>query len=134
MSQENVELVRSAIEAYIAGDREAYFDFFTEDVEIRPDVSRWPEAKPFRGREEFRRFNAEIDEEWEGGGTAALREIFPVGDRVVARADWGGTGRASGIDLRSSLTAIYTIRGGRISKMEFFFDHAQALEAAGLSQ
>ena len=63
---ENVELVRSAIEAYIAGDREAYLDFFAEDVEGRPDVSRFPEAEPFRGREEFRRFLAEIDQGWEG--------------------------------------------------------------------
>ena len=134
MSQENVEMVRSATEAYIAGDREAYLDFMAEDIEIRPDVSRFPEAKPFRGRVEFRRFLADIDEGWEGGGSAVLREIFPVGDRVVARADWGGRGRASGIDLRSSLTSIYTIRDGQISKIEYFFDHAKALEAAGLSE
>jgi ketosteroid isomerase-like protein len=57
-----------------------------------------------------------------------------VGDRVVARADWGGRGRASGIDLRSSLTSISTVRDGRIVKIEWFFDHAQALEAVGLSE
>ena len=60
MSQENVEIVRRAVEAYIAGGREAYLDF-AEDVEGRPDASRFPEAEPFRGREEFRRFLAEID-------------------------------------------------------------------------
>jgi ketosteroid isomerase-like protein len=63
-----------------------------------------------------------------------IKEVFPVGDRVVARADWGGSGRASGIDLRSSLTSICTIRAGRIVKIEWFFDHAQALEAVGLSE
>ncbi len=57
-----------------------------------------------------------------------------MGDRVVARADWGGRGQASGIDLRSSLTSIYTVRYGRIAKIEYFFDHAQALEAAVLSE
>ena len=57
-----------------------------------------------------------------------------MGDRVVARADWGGRGQASGIDLRSSLTGIYTVREGQITKVEFFFDHAQALEAVGLSE
>ena len=135
MSQENVELVKAAIEAYIAGDRDAHLDFYTEDVEGYPDVSRFPEAKPFRGREEYRRFLAEIDEGWEGGASSgAIREIFPVGDRVVARADWVGRGRASGIDLRSSLTSINTVRDGRIVKIEYFFDHAQALEAAGLSE
>jgi ketosteroid isomerase-like protein len=134
MSQENVELVRSSLETYDAAGGDAYLDFFVDEVEVCPDVSRWPEAKPFRGREEFGRFIADIDEAWEGGGSANIREVFPVGDRVVARFDWGGRGRASGIDLRSSLTAIHTVRDGRIVKIEYFFDHAEALEAVGLSE
>ena len=134
MSQENVELVKAAIEAYIAGDRAAHLDFYAEDVEGYPDVSRFPEAKAFRGREEYRRFLAEIEEGWEGGASAVIREVFAVGDRVVARMDWGGRGRTSGIDLRSSLTSISTIRDGRIVKIEWFFDHAQALEPLGLSE
>jgi ketosteroid isomerase-like protein len=133
MSQENVELVRSASEAYIAGDIDAYADLMAEDVEVRPDASL-PDAKPFRGREEFRSFLTDLDQGWEGRGRAEIREVFPVGDRVVARGDWGGKGRASGIDLRSNLTAIYTIREGRITKVEYFLDHAKALEAAGLSE
>jgi ketosteroid isomerase-like protein len=133
MSQENVEVVRATVDSYAKGDRDAYLGFFAEDVEVRPDVSRFPEAKPFRGREEFRRFLADIDQGWEGGGTAVLSEIFPVGDRVVARADWGGRGRASGVDLRSSLTSLYTFQDGQIIKIEYFFDHAKALEAVGLS-
>ena len=136
MSQENVEIVRAAYRAYIAGDREAYLDFFAEDVEAHPDASRFTEAEPFRGREEFRRFLAESDEDWEGGASSGeIREIFPVGDdRVVTLADWGGRGRASGIDLRSSLSSITTHEDGQITKFEFFFDHAQALEAAGLQE
>src|SRR6476619_432126 len=109
MSQENVELVKASIEAYIAGDRELALDFYTEDVEG------------------YRRFLAEIEEGWEGGASAVIREVFAVGDRVVARMDWGGRGRTSGIDLRSNLTAINTVRDGRIVKSEWFFDHAQAL-------
>jgi ketosteroid isomerase-like protein len=134
MSQENVEIVRRTMKAYMVGDREAFYDFMAEDIEIRPDVSRWPEAQPFRGLEEFRQFNAEIDQDWEGGARAEIKEIFPVGDRVVARTAWGGRGRASGIDLRSNLTGIFAVQDGRIVKIEYFFDHAQALEAAGLSE
>ena len=135
MSQEDVELVRSAHEALRRRGADAYLEYMAEDVEVHPDSSRFPEAKPFRGREEFRRFFAEIDQVWEGGASLSeIREIFPVGDRVVVRADWGGRGQASGIDLRSSLTAINTVRDGQITKIEFFFDHTQALEAAGLSE
>ena len=67
MSQENVELVRASVEALRRRGADAYLEFMAEDVEVHPDLSRFPEAKPFRGREEFRRFFAEIDEGWEGG-------------------------------------------------------------------
>ena len=134
MSRENVELVRSAVEAYNA-DPEAYLAFMAEDIEVRPDASVFPEAKPFRGRDEFRRFLAEIDEGWEGGDKLGIiREVFAVGDRVVTRTDWGGRGRASGIDLRSSLSAVFDTRDGQIIRIEFYFDHAKALEAAGLRE
>ena len=135
MSQANVEIVRRTIDAYNTGDRDASFDFIAEGVEVYPDVSRFVEAKPLRGRDQFRRFLADLDQGWEGGGTGLIKEVFPVGDdRVVARAEWGGKGRASGIDLRSSLSSIYTIDDGEIVKIEYFFDHAEALKAAGLSE
>jgi ketosteroid isomerase-like protein len=134
MSEENVEIVRMTTDAYNAGNREASFDLIAEDVEIYPDAG-FTEAKPFRGREHYKRFLADLDQGWEGGGTGVIKEVFPVGDdRVVARGEWGGKGRASGIDLRSSLTSIYTVRHGKISRIDFFFDHAEALEAAGLSE
>ncbi len=136
MSQKNVEVVRAYNEAYNAGaDAFANFlnDFMAEEVEIVPDASRFPDAKPFRGREEFGRYVAGIDEDWEGGGSAEIKELLPVGDdRVVSRVDWGGKGRASGIDLRASLSSVFTVRDGQFTKIEFFFDHAQALEAVGL--
>jgi ketosteroid isomerase-like protein len=128
-----VDLVRRSIEAYVAGDVDAYVEFFAEDVEVFPDVSL-PEAKPFRGREQFRRFVAEVAEGWEGSATADIQEIFSAGERVIARADWGGKGRTSGIDLRSNLTSVCTFRDGKITRIEYFFNHAEALEAAGLSE
>jgi ketosteroid isomerase-like protein len=134
MSQENVEIVRRAVEAYIRGDIDAYLGFIVEDVEICPDASVFPEANRFIGREEFRRFLDEIAEGWEGGAHTTLTEIFAIGERVVVRSQWGGKGRESGIAVRSNLTGIYSVRGGQIVRIEFYFDHAKALAAAGLSE
>ena len=63
-----------------------------------------------------------------------LREVSEVGDdRVLIQGDWGGTGSVSGIDTLSSLSAVYTIRDGRISSAVYFFDHDRALKAVGLA-
>ena len=42
--------------------------------------------------------------------------------------------RASGPEANIELTSVFTVRKGRIFGMEFFWDHAEALEAVGLSE
>jgi len=56
------------------------------------------------------------------------------GDRVVQRGEWGGEGIASGIRATSSITGMFTIRDGQISRIELFFDHDRALKAVGLEE
>ena len=41
-----------------------------------------------------------------------------------------GHGPESNIEV----TGVYTVRKGRIVRMEYFWDHAEALEAVGLSE
>jgi ketosteroid isomerase-like protein len=134
MSQENVELIRAAAATYNAGDLDAHLALYAPDAEWVPDTSRFPEASPPHGRDEIGRF---IEGTRDGFMNLRyeLSEVFAVGaDRVLARGEWGGLGAASGIEMYSSLTTVWTVRHGEISRTEFFFDHAEALEAAGLSE
>jgi ketosteroid isomerase-like protein len=61
-----------------------------------------------------------------------LRDPIAVGDRVIARVCWRGFGR--GPQSQMQWSNAFTIRDGRILKVQFFWDHAEALEAAGLSE
>ena len=54
--------------------------------------------------------------------------------RPSRRDDTSGVARASGPDLNMELTLVFTMRKGRIFYLEFFWDHAEALEAVGLSE
>jgi hypothetical protein len=63
---------------------------------------------------------------------AFVSDLLHIGDRVVARFTWKGEGRGPAMDFE--LTVAYTIRGGRILNAEFFPEHNEALEAAGLSE
>jgi hypothetical protein len=55
-----------------------------------------------------------------------------VGDRVATRLIWRGAGRGPEADLE--VTTVTTVRKGRICDVEFFWDHAEALETLGLSE
>jgi ketosteroid isomerase-like protein len=45
---------------------------------------------------------------------------------------WRGAGH--GPDLNMEVTLVFTMRKGRVVCQEFFWDHAKALEAAGLRE
>jgi ketosteroid isomerase-like protein len=133
VSEANVEIVKRATDAYNTGDIDALMSFYAPDVEVFPDASVFPEAGPLHGREDCRRWLEEIAMAWVNAQNVT-REVFAVGgDRVVHRGDWGGEGVASGIETTSSVTGIFTIRDGVISRVEYFFDHDKALKAVGLA-
>jgi ketosteroid isomerase-like protein len=134
MSHENVDLVLAATDAFNAGDIDWLTEFCARDIEVFPDASAFPEAGPVHGRVEYGRWAEDVASAWTHVGWN-IEERFAVGDdRVIQRGEWGGEGTASGIRATSSITGIFTIRDGQITRIDFFFDHGQALKAAGLEE
>jgi ketosteroid isomerase-like protein len=134
MSQENVDVVRRFHAAYDEADFEAMLDLCTPDVHVSPDASVFPEADSMLGREPLRSFIVGSAVAWVQV-RYPITEVSEVGDdRVLIRGEWGGKGVASSVEMFSSLSAVYTLEHGRISKAEYFFDHERALKAAGLEE
>jgi ketosteroid isomerase-like protein len=132
MSQRNVELILATVGAYNAGDLDAWAAFLDPEIEAVPDAS-FPESSPLVGRDEYRAWTEEL-----ASGLLSPRwmttEVLDLGaDRVLHRGEWGGKGAASGIETYSSITGVFTVREGQISRVEFYFDHERALKAAGLA-
>jgi ketosteroid isomerase-like protein len=61
-----------------------------------------------------------------------LSDFIDAADRVLVRFIWRGMGR--GPESNVELTGVYTLRRGRVVSIEFFWDHAEALETLGLSE
>ena len=61
-----------------------------------------------------------------------ISDFIEAADRVLVRQIWRGVGRGPRSNIE--LTNVITVRNGRIVYQEFFWDHAEALEAAGLSE
>jgi ketosteroid isomerase-like protein len=131
MSQENVEVVRAFFEAWNAGDMDAIREQYDPDIVVRY-AEDWPEgSEPTMGREAVIR-------QWEQQRAAfdsdalELIEVTDAGDRVVVRLIWRAVSR--GPDLKIEVSSVSTLRKGKTILVEFFWDHAEALEAVGLSE
>jgi ketosteroid isomerase-like protein len=131
MSQESVKLVEAMRDAWNARDMDALRDLYEPDVIVRVPAG-WPEPGPFVGREAVMRQWERNRESWDADTFEAVGDLIDAGDRVVVRLTW--TGVARGTRTQLEFTAVYTVRRGKISYQESFWDHAEALEAVGLSE
>ena len=132
MSRENVEIVRAAFAAWNAGDLDALREMWDPDAMIVQYPEGWPEPGPFVGREAVMRQFEQLRETWDADALEPISDFIDAADRVAVRFIWRGAGH--GPDLNLEATAVYTVRKGMIFLLEFFWDHAQALETLGLSE
>jgi ketosteroid isomerase-like protein len=134
MSEENVEVVRQALEAWGRGDPKAATDLLDPEVEWTMP-SNLPETGTYRGRDEVVRRLEEFLEAWDDLAVT-VEELVDAGDRVVALARYSGRGRESGIEISGVNTdaQVWTVRNGKALRVELYGGTAEALGAAGLSE
>ena len=131
MSQENVEVVRATFDAWNAGDMDAFRELHDPEV-IAQTVKNWPERGPYVGREAVMREFELIREAWDADSIEPISDLIDADNRVVVRLSWRGAGH--GPDANIEMTYVATLREGKIHYIEYFWDHAEALQAAGLSE
>jgi ketosteroid isomerase-like protein len=133
MSQENMDVLRRWIDRWNESDLDAFMDCFDAYAEVVTDPS-FMEAGPFIGRTAMRDWFAGLTEPWNGRDKLVLRELFEVGDAVVLRFDWQGSGEKSGLEMSLDITTVNLMKDGRISRQQYFFDYVAALRAVGLEE
>jgi ketosteroid isomerase-like protein len=99
------------------------------DVIMRP-VKDWPEQGPYIGRGTVMRFLEQLRNTWDAERLEPT-SLTDIEDRVAVKFIWHGAGQGPQMNLE--MTDVFTVRKSRILGHEFFWDHAEALEAAGLS-
>ena len=130
MSQENVDLVLKDLEHWNRGDMDAFAGLWDDEVVLRA-AEGWPE-RVFRGREAVRSFYEGYAETV--GHDTVIEDLIDAGDVVVTRMRAHMSGAESGIEGEMRFSQVTTFKNGKVVLAEFFWDHAEALEAAGLSQ
>jgi uncharacterized protein len=131
MSEENVEIVRDSIEAYNRRDFDTAVQSF--DTEIEWLFPPFLAAESCRGPEEIRRLWEGLEEAFEDFQLEP-QEFVDAGDHVVVRSHFHGRGKESGVETEGRMHSVTALRDGRIVRIEYFNDWADALEAAGLPE
>jgi ketosteroid isomerase-like protein len=131
MSQENLEIVRAAMEAWNRDDWDAILENAAPHFEL--DMSR--AVGPFRGVyavDQVRGFWEGFAANWESRRFEA-HELIDAGEHVVVPVTLHMRGR-DGIEVSARVTQVWTVRDGTLVRMCMYQERQEALEAVGLSE
>ena len=128
MSQENVKVVREAWDAYSGGDYDRIAGFHDPHIVVvtLEDGAVYGNNAVLANYERW-------DEAWEGAETS-LEEVLGHGDRVFVAARFHARGRASGVEVETRLYEVYTVRDGKVLRIDEYATREEALEAVGLRE
>ena len=133
MSQENVEVVRAAFEAWNRRDWEGAVKHAAPDAEF--DLSR--ALGPYRGVYRLGQWRNLIEDFSRTFDSARIeaREFIDAGDHVLVPITFNMQGR-DGIEATAGGFHLWTIRDGAVVRWSYFQEDqwAEAVEAAGLSE
>jgi len=128
MSQENVEVVREVWDAYSRGDYDRIAGFHDPHI-----VVVTLEEGALYGNNAVLANYERWNEAWEGAETT-LEEVIGLGDRVFVATRFHARGRASGVEVDTRLYEVYTVRDGKVLRIDEYATRDEALEAAGLRE
>lgn len=131
MSQENVQLAQRGIAALNQRGVDAVIELCDPGIEWIAIPGFLPDAEDFNGHTGVRTWFAKVGEalgliEWQ-----AL-EIIDAGDRLFLALKLKATGRVSGIEGEFLIFQSWTVRDGKLVRLESYLSRDDALEAAGL--
>lgn len=127
MSKEDVAIVEAGFAVWNSGDMAAWRERLHPEVIVRPPP-RWPEPGPFVGRDAVMAEFLLMRETLDADVVNPIDDFVDLGRRVVVRVAWRGRTRGPTSILQASV--VYAVRDGKLATMDFFWDHAEALEAA----
>jgi uncharacterized protein len=129
VSQENVEVVRAAWEAFTRRDNEAVFGLYDPEVEIH-DVFY---DRIYRGLDGVREYFREWVSTFDALGSQ-VDEWFDAGDDVVAVLRSRGRGKRSGVPVEQRQSHVWTLRDGKLWRLRIYASKDEALKAVGLEE
>jgi ketosteroid isomerase-like protein len=133
MSQENVEIVRLAVDATNRGDIATLDAIWSEKCEFRSTFAA-SEGRVFRGRQGIRDYFETLGDVFDDM-RIEIEEITDVGkDRLVVELRVSGRGKGSGVNVEQRNGQVWTIVDSKVARIDSYMNSTDAFEAVGLSE
>ena len=135
MSQENIQALHRFNDAQNRRDVEAMLKELDPEVEWHSVIlgSLRGEATVFRGHDGIRELLRDLYEAFDEF-RVEYSEVRDLGDRLVAIGHWIARGEGSGAETTTPIAVVVDIKNGKATRLEFYRDPHDALEAAGLRE
>ena len=130
MSQENVDLVRQIFERWNAGEREIDAEIADPDLVVHSAMTN----AAYHGYDGLQRWMAEIDDQFESWHLSIDQFRDVAEGRLLAAWDGARPWPCQRSGVRPTMARLLTFAGEKLIELRTIPDHAQALEAAGLSE
>jgi ketosteroid isomerase-like protein len=134
MSQENVEIVRSAFLALADRGFDGLAEFLHPEINWRAMEGAPDDVGEMQGMEAARRYVEDWFETFDDFTTIPEELLDAADGRVVAVLAVSGRAKLSGITTGLHYAALYTLRDGKIARVREYADRQEALEGAGLAE
>jgi ketosteroid isomerase-like protein len=134
MSQENVDFVRSLFGAWERGD---YSSTEWADTEIEYVIADGPAPATRTGLAGLAEGARYVASGWEGFRTKADEYRALDDERVLVFIQFGGRGKASGLEVgqtRAQGAQLFHVREGKVTRIVLYFDRDRALADLGLKE
>jgi ketosteroid isomerase-like protein len=133
VSQENVEIVRRAFQAFNSGGVEAALPFFRPDVVWYP-TNQWLEDPAYHRHEGMRELSAAFAGNFDDVGYE-VRELHDADDRVLACVEMTARIKNSGQPISQPLGLVVSdFHDGAFGEIRAFPSWLDARKAAGLAE
>src|SRR5438128_10345059 len=128
MPRDNVEIVRTSVDAFVSREFDRAVEVWHPDGEFRPAMASAVEQRVYRGHQDLRRYFDELF-----GSFSEVRlddlEFREVGDRVLVLYQLRVRGLDSDVTIEQPGGVVYELRDGKISSGRSYLSRPEALRA-----
>jgi ketosteroid isomerase-like protein len=134
MSQENVEIVEKAFDAYIRGDTDGVLRLCDDNIVITQPPELPGASRQQHGHSGVLEAFSIWPEVWDDYRIEILTIASAPGGKVFVTTRTRGRGKQSGVEVEMEFSFVFTVHDATITEWQLFMREDQALEAAGLSE